>query len=491
MRENQLWTFDADAGLMRSDNSRPDVNPCDYRQYDYYSSGARPCVLTFHRYVNIFHLLLLLLLFSPFLCFSSTDEEYECEVEHTVEPFMCLAVYNDTVEEYVSATPCAAPARNMSIGWEVVPAQAAEAALAFDGLFQRIPLFSFSPPNSEAYQIQPSPLRLTAETHCQRGVGNDTCIFACDGSCDEAERMEPSFRGASCEPHTDQFDCDPASRVVQCARLCANDPLCMSFSTDQAETHTTVLDCRFFTVRSRDMPDRMYARHLSTQYDRVGPPSASLPPALQPVPAKPCAEFDQLLCPTDRCILGIVPGQGAPEDPECRDSAAPTGFSCFFYLDSNLCDQDAARRQVKKKKKKKKKKRGGGRGVFRVCCASAMYSCRSVFRFQCPVTCEASEFCTHLRYACMEAEPEYPTEAPILTACPASDAVVRVNDKCRCEYGWECMGSACHNGTVRGRDPVTYFLPDCPGLRPREKRERERERRRRVAHCCVARYNCF
>eukprot|EP00051_Salpingoeca_urceolata_P011168 m.137923 g.137923 ORF g.137923 m.137923 type:complete len:1784 (-) comp17012_c0_seq1:41-5392(-) len=338
-------------------------------------------------------------------------DRYYCEANFQ-SPKMCVVSDGD-YDSIPTFEPCDDVTGDNHAQWEAMPVETPfEPEVVFDGMYEM----------HENVYVCNSNFRtktyFDTDEICQRGDVNNTCTFACDDVCDDSQ-----FGGTgSCAEHTDDFDCNPNTRVAVCARKCFEDPDCPSFEIEDGNTRLGRSVCN---VHSSDVKWHHFCfTDAITSYIKTvaARDAVATPPSLTPTdgPCENYAEHD--LCPVDRCDWR--PAEGEPDEaPECRDfNTYPNGglpFSCSSYVFFGTCDSDD-----------------------------------KVGR-QCAVTCDTEHFCPGPRHVCAE-------RPSTLPECPTT-GTRQTDTYCRCLPGFVCEGSWCNRRSTAGGtgEVATFYSRLC------------------------------
>eukprot|EP00041_Stephanoeca_diplocostata_P032022 m.1014244 g.1014244 ORF g.1014244 m.1014244 type:complete len:1922 (-) comp24070_c0_seq1:398-6163(-) len=377
---------------------------------------------------------------------------FDCEVERQVEPFMCLHAGNESNrQQLASLAPCANRGTDARLGWDVVPIANPPLGrdVAFGGAYIRT-VGGFYDRSSVRHPELPWAFNVGEwdDNLCERGTVNNTCRHACNRNCDEP--MEEPFGAVpACPPHTDAWDCDPATSTRKCAQLCSDRSDCLSFAVHHRGTRLNNRYCYFFTINISQT--QLWFDDDIIMYNKIGDGVSRAVYPLEPACTSFYGSDAPMTCPAQRCRWvpeGAVSGaHGAVEDPPCTDTNQYPNdpvhhSSCATYraIDESQIYFD-----------------GSTRGLL----------CDSPYIQQvCAATCNATGSCPSAASVCSAPQDLYnassvvtPTLAP--DACTANGAV-SAHGRCQCPVSWTCTGTGCRrsaggNGTVT----VHWFDPGC------------------------------
>lgn len=267
---------------------------------------------------------------------------------------------------------------------------------------------------------------------CLKYSEGNTCQSSCDGVCDEPDydTVDP-FAHVNCPAGSDTFDCDPEARLRVCARYCEARSNCGGFMVRRDHLQDGPV-CYFFTMNLEAAGERA---HYSTDFDLYQKlPVARGSQALSSPRPATCEDVkeERTCVVVDGCEWAPEPGQ-PDAAPDCSDrNTYPLGkepYSCATYLLEGDCLDNPAVGAV------------------------------------CAQTCNRTEFCAGLRYSCQtRVEEATTTTPPQATVCPVASNATAVHNKCVCDTGESCSGTACLLSTAGNkRSKLAFFIPeDCP-----------------------------
>ena len=262
--------------------------------------------------------------------------------------------------------PCTGVTTDPGLQWDMIPVVSTTprppaAALSkleirgevvFEGRYERIPHYLFHSPaktqqlKNTAYNMQFRCNSKDGCPACPQGTENNTCLWACNGVCEENEVgmwRNGGVNVGNCAAGTDTYDCDYSRGAVrECERACSKDDECTGFRTSGFEVNPGLVNCDF---TGNSMEKNVYWDPQWTLYKKImrrseGIETPAVTVALSPAPS--CSSYkDAKRCPGERCKWvpeGETNSSALLEDPDCSDTNTypePSGafFSCAQYVE--------------------------------------------------------------------------------------------------------------------------------------------------------------
>lgn len=172
-------------------------------------------------------------------------DQLACELHNQTYPHMCLqAGLRADTDEASFTTPCALNSTLQQWTTTAVDGNTTLRTLAFGGNYRRYP---HSWGDRSTWRLSGMRWATYARRSelCQVGDANNTCMHACDGTCNEVEYSGVPYSRTStdCAPFTDGWDCNPQFGVASCARMCSDRADCAAFATAKLENRAYEAIC--------------------------------------------------------------------------------------------------------------------------------------------------------------------------------------------------------------------------------------------------------